>query len=198
MNHELRIKGILINLILLGFIFLLTAGSISVLASEEEIVQGQEIWQKLSTDQVKCENLSDGELESLGEFFMERMAGSTANHEVMDKQMEQRMGKENLEKMHIVMGKRMSGCDVGATLNGWDGMMGFGMMGMMKNLSQKGGEQNMMGPGMMSWGQGGMMSQAGGNFWIWSILSWLTWILVVVALIAFIRWMWKEGDKKSK
>ncbi|MDP3998713.1 MAG: hypothetical protein Q8P89_03805 [bacterium] len=42
--------------------------------------------------------------------------------------------------------------------------------------------------------QWGMMGT--GGFWIWGILSLATWILIVVALIAFIRWMWKKGDKK--
>lgn len=56
----------------------------------------------------------------------------------------------------------------------------------------------MMGPGMMGWYGGnsagwGMMGQ--GGFWIWMILGWITWILIIVALVAFIRWMWKKGDK---
>lgn len=56
----------------------------------------------------------------------------------------------------------------------------------------------MMGPGMMGWWNGSqMMGGWQSGFWIWSILGWITWILVIVALIAFIRWMWKKGDKEK-
>lgn len=56
----------------------------------------------------------------------------------------------------------------------------------------------MMGPGMMRWSDdsaGWMMGGWSGGFWVWSFFSWITWILVIVALIAFIRWMWKKGNK---
>ncbi|OGD85795.1 hypothetical protein A2Z23_00725 [Candidatus Curtissbacteria bacterium RBG_16_39_7] len=57
---------------------------------------------------------------------------------------------------------------------------------------------HMMGPGMMGfWGGPGATGGLQSGFWIWSILGWLTWILVIVALIAFIRWMWKKGDKEK-
>lgn len=198
---------ILIVFILIISVFLLVTNPTHVLASEEEVKEGQEIWQKVSTDQLKCENLTDRQFESLGEFFMEQMVGSSSSHETMDKQVEQMMGKEGLEKMHIVMGKRMSGCQSGVSMGG--GMMGFSsgsglemmmkmMMGSPSGQTWKGGERSMMGPGMMGWYGGnsagwGMMGQ--GGFWIWMILGWITWILIIVALVAFIRWMWKKGEK---
>jgi len=43
-----------------------------------------------------------------------------------------------------------------------------------------------------------MMGWAGNNpgaFWFFGILWLATWILVIVALIALIRWLWKKGDK---
>jgi hypothetical protein len=52
---------------------------------------------------------------------------------------------------------------------------------------------HMMGP----WGGSQVMGGWQSGFWIWSILGWLTWILLIVALIAFIRWMWKKGDKEK-
>lgn len=187
-------------------VLLFIAGTSRVLASGEEVKRGEEIWQKLSANQLKCENLTDGEFENLGEFFMERMVGSPDSHEITDKQMAQMMGEDGLEQMHMVMGKRMSGCQTDAVVPGAsDSMMGWGMMGpstssgwkMMMNM-MGGGGKSMMGSGMMGWGgsPGWMMGQAGGTFWIWIILSWITWILVIVALVAFIRWMWKKGDKK--
>ncbi len=42
---------------------------------------------------------------------------------------------------------------------------------------------------MMMWGN------FGGAFWIIGILWIITWILVIVVLIALIRWLWKKGDK---
>lgn len=213
MNYGLVVKKILI---VFGFFILAFSLMINpVLASEEEVKEGQGIWQKLSASELQCENLTDEQFENLGEFFMERMAGFSSDHEIMDKQMEQMVGKEGLERMHIMMGKRMSGCQPGDSMGG--GMMGSStgsasslqagsglgmmmkmMMGSPSGQTWKGGERPMMGPGMMGWYGGnsagwGMMGQ--GGFWIWMILGWITWILIIVALVAFIRWMWKKGEK---
>ncbi len=38
-----------------------------------------------------------------------------------------------------------------------------------------------------------MMNQ--GYFGFFGFLWLITWILIVVALAAFVRWMWKKGDK---
>ncbi|MDO8487372.1 MAG: hypothetical protein Q7S45_03705 [Candidatus Curtissbacteria bacterium] len=43
-----------------------------------------------------------------------------------------------------------------------------------------------------------MMGWAGSNqniFWIDSLLSLVTWILVIAVLFALFRWLWKKGDK---
>lgn len=172
------------------------------LTEEEERAQ---IWQKLSAGQLKCEEISDEQFERVGEFFMGRMTGSS--HEAMNKQMEQMMGKDGADQMHIIMGKRMSDCQINATAPGMNGNMMWGMMNMMAPLRQDfagqgGGGRTMMGPGMMRWDgpvgdwSGGWGMMGTGGFWVWSILSWITWILIIVALVAFIRWMWKKGDKK--
>lgn len=59
--------------------------------------------------------------------------------------------------------------------------------------------QDMMGPGMMGfWGDSSMMGGWQAGFWLWSILAWVTWILIIVALIALIRWLWKKGDDRKK
>lgn len=43
---------------------------------------------------------------------------------------------------------------------------------------------------MMWWG-----AQNAGVFWFFSILWLVTWVLIIIALIALIRWLWKKGDK---
>ena len=48
------------------------------------------------------------------------------------------------------------------------------------------------------WGYHPMMGLAGTNpgfFWFYGILWLVTWVLVIVALVALIRWLWKKGDK---
>lgn len=51
------------------------------------------------------------------------------------------------------------------------------------------------GNGMMggSW----MMGAGASPVWGWTagILWWLTWILVILALVALVRWLWKKGGK---
>ena len=44
-----------------------------------------------------------------------------------------------------------------------------------------------------------MMWWAGGNqgtYAVFSILWLITWVLVVIVLIALARWLWKKGDRK--
>lgn len=43
---------------------------------------------------------------------------------------------------------------------------------------------------MMWWG-----AQNTGAFWLFSILWLVTWVLIIIALIVLIRWLWKKGDK---
>lgn len=40
-----------------------------------------------------------------------------------------------------------------------------------------------------------MMGMDTNGIWIYSILSLVTWILVIAVLFALLRWLWKKGDK---
>lgn len=51
---------------------------------------------------------------------------------------------------------------------------GCGMAGQMQNM------------------MGGWFTQLG---WLAVIFWWLTWILIIAALVALIRWLWKQGEK---
>lgn len=78
----------------------------------------------------------------------------------MNTMMERMMGEESEEQMHVVMGKRLSGCDTSASLP----QVGLGFMPMMWMM--RGGQQspfNQTGNQMMwnSWG--------GFNSWLFNL-----------------------------
>src|SRR3989344_220325 len=87
--------------------------------------EGKEVWNKLQTNELACENLSDEQFGVLGEYFMGQMAGDS--HAAMNAMMIQTHGEEGEEQIHIVMGKRLSGCDTSAAFpagsGGWMPMM---------------------------------------------------------------------------
>lgn len=90
-----------------------------------EEAEGKEIWEKLQAKEVSCENLSDEDWGALGEYYMGQMIGDS--HEAMNNMMVQMMGEKSEEQMHVVMGKRLSGCGKG----GGNPMMGYGGWGNM-------------------------------------------------------------------
>src|SRR3989344_3312112 len=88
-------------------------------AREEQ--EGKELWNKLQAKEVSCADLSDEQYGVLGEYFMGQMAGDL--HAAMNAMMIQTHGEEGEEQIHIVMGKRLSGCDTSAAFpagsGGW-------------------------------------------------------------------------------
>jgi len=151
--------------------------------TKTEEQEGKEIWEKLQSKNLSCENLSDEDFGKLGEYFMGQMTGEA--HASMNAMMMQMHGKEGEEQMHILMGKRLGGCGNNfstSTPYFWSGLMP--MMNMMLPYYQNGdwsapskNFNNMMNFGfgypMMSWGFGWFG-------WIFMILWWLVIILVVV------------------
>ena len=138
-------------------------------ASEEQ--EGKEIWEKLQAKQLECKNLTDEQYGSLGEYFMGQSIGNTQRHVAMNQMMISMMGEQGEEQMHIVMGKRISGCDTG-TKGGGNPMMGAGW-------------GNMMG----GWGGFGVMG------WLSMFLFWILLILGVVALIRYLGGSRKRSDE---
>jgi len=57
-----------------------------------------------SVRSVDCQQLTDAQLEKIGEDIMEQMIGNHTLHEQMDQQM------KNETTMHILMGQMMTGC----------------------------------------------------------------------------------------
>lgn len=148
-----------------------------------EEAEGKEIWEKLQSKQLECQSLTADNYGSLGEYFMGQMVGGS--HEAMNTMMERMMGKEGEEQMHVVMGKRLSGCLPGAQFP----QGGVGFMPMMWLMG--GGENPMMGQG---WG--GMMGGWGGFGLGWLSML-LFWGLFILGVIALIRYLTKSGDNKE-
>lgn len=146
-------------------------------AREEK--EGKVIWEKLQTKEVTCDKLSNENFGALGEYFMRQMVGSS--HEAMNTMMEQMMGKDGEEQMHVIMGKRLSGCDISAQFP----QSGLGFMPMMWMM--RGGENPMMGTG---WGN--MMDGWNGL----GFLGLIFWIVLLVDSVLLGLWLWKQLQKK--
>jgi hypothetical protein len=88
----------------------------------QEIQKGREIVEKFYRGEVKCQNLTNEDFHSVGEYVMEQIVGGS-DHLTMNKMIEEMHGKEGEELMHINMGKRFLGCDG----DGKTSIMGGGM-----------------------------------------------------------------------
>ncbi|MDI6777720.1 MAG: SHOCT domain-containing protein [Patescibacteria group bacterium] len=146
----------------------------------EEEQEGRLIWQNLQSGQTSCQNLSEGDYELLGEYFMGTMMGDS--HEAMNAMLEQRLGKEGEERMHIAMGKRMSGCDTSAQYP-----QGFNFMPMMGVWSSPTGF-NQNNNNSMMWGFGN--NPMGWGFGLFGLIFMLLfWILIVAGIVILIKWL---------
>ncbi len=147
-------------------IFSLLILSLSVFAMEDLTEAKQLIDSKIA-----CDQLSDEQLETIGDYYMEQMHPEEA-HERMDEMMGGE-GSESLKLVHINMAKSIyCGEKVNGMMNG--GMMSNNMMG-----SGIMGNDNEGGMNMMGYGSGyGMMGS--------SYFGWTLWSLVYIAIAAFI------------
>lgn len=137
--------------------------------------------------------MSDENFGALGEYYMGQMTGDS--HEAMNIMMERMMGKEGEEQMHIVMEKKLSGCQSDAQL-ARSGVSFMPMMWIMSPLRQDfegqgGGDNSMMGTGwgnMMGWDVFGLSG------WIPMLLFW---ILLILSVVALIRYLGRSGQHDS-
>ena len=197
-------------------------GSTEVIADDhtkKEEAEGKEIWEKLQAKTIECKDLSEDDFGALGEYFMWTKLGEA--HPAMNQMMIKMMGEEGEEKAHIVLGKRMSGCETGAVIpKEISGLMP--MMQMFAPLFGGGGSDS---GGLFS-GNFSPMQQMmgkwgidGGQPWWWTILNWLMpgfltpmlgwgmpfsiwwgivimilwWVLVIVGFIVLVRWVAKKN-----
>lgn len=175
--HHQNMKKIIFSTIGIISLTLLIGGPVLAQGNHtaREEGEGKIVWEKLQAKQTTCADLSEENFGTLGEYFMGQMLG--ASHEAMNTMMTQMMGKEGEKQMHVVMGKRMSGCEPNAPLP--QNMMGGGMMSMMMNMMMGGGASN---NSVMNFG----FTPFGGLGWIFMILWWG---LGIVGIIALIRWL---------
>ena len=158
-------------------------------AREEQ--EGKALWDKLQAKEVACESLNDEQYGVLGEYFMGQMAGES--HAAMNAMMIQTHGEGGEEQIHIVMGKRLSGCDTSAAFpaisGGW-----MPMMNMMWGGWSFDGAQDRSSPlsdnnsinNMMNFGFGPL----GGFGWIFMILWW---VLIIAGIVALIKWLTSQS-----
>ncbi len=157
-----------------------------------EEAEGKAVWEKLQTKQLECKNLTDDNFETLGEYFMGQMMGDS--HEAMNNMMIQMMGEQGEEQIHVVMGKRLSGCNTSAAFPSQGAgfmpmiqmMMGSAFSGSAGFGGTKGGGNNMMG----GWNGFGILG------WLPMLLFWILIILGVVALVRYLGGWTRSSDKE--
>ena len=149
-------------------------------AREEQ--EGKELWNKLQAKEVVCADLNDEQYGVLGEYFMRQMAGDS--HAAMNAMMIQAHGEDGEEQIHIVMGKRLSGCDTSAAFpaisGGWMPMMNM-MWGGWSSPFGNNSTNNMMNFGF---------GPFGGFGWIFMILWW---VLIIAGIVALIKWLMAQS-----
>ena len=143
--------------------------------------EGKELWQKFQAKEISCVNLNNEQFGVLGEYFMGQMMGDS--HAAMNAMMIQMHGEEGEEQIHIVMGKRLSGCDASVALpmgsGGWMPMMNM-MTGRWSSPFGDNSTNNMMNFGY------------GFGFFGW-ILMILWWVLIIAGIVALIRWLTSQS-----
>src|SRR3989339_1422066 len=142
--------------------------------------EGKELWEKFGDKEISCTDFEDEQFGVLGEYFMGQMLGDS--HAAMNAMMIQAHGEDGEEQIHIVMGKRLSGCDTSAAFPAGSGG-GMPMMNMMwGGGSSPFGGNNSTNNNMMNFGFGPF----GGFGWVFMILWW---VLIIAGIVALIKWL---------
>ena len=137
---------------------------------------------RLVESSILCDNLTDDQLEAIGDYYMEQMHPGES-HELMERMMGGE-GSAQLRQAHISMA-RMLYCNESGS--GMTGMMGGGMMNMMMGSGNMMGSEGMIGTGGYGSGYGMTGSYWNGGFS--GALSSVLW-LAVLAGLAILVWLW--------
>ena len=164
--------------LMIVFVIIFVFGIISAFAHSEEDFNEAE---RLIQSKISCNELSDEQLELMGDYFMEQMHPGEL-HEIMD----ERLGGEGsvqLKNVHINMAK-MFYC-------GERNIIPMSMMNMMMNR----GGGNMMG---YNYNNGyGMMSGLYGFSWFGWLLMILFWIGIILLIIWIVQQFTKNKESAS-
>ncbi len=163
----------------------------AIQSQQAEEQTGKKLLDELNKKVITCQKLTSDNFEKIGEYFMGQAIGNTSQHISMNNMMTSMMGQQGEEQMHIAWGERGSGCNTNASLP--QNMINGGMMTIMMG----GGGNPMMGYGgwnNMTGGWGGF-----GFGWIFMIIFWILIILGVVALVRYLAGMGHptKGENKT-
>ncbi|HLC61873.1 MAG TPA: hypothetical protein VJI52_02555 [Candidatus Nanoarchaeia archaeon] len=180
-KNKVKMQLVLISLMLVIF-------SAAAYSAEDEFAEAK----SLIDTKTPCLQLSESQMELIGDYYMEQMHPGTA-HTAME-QMMGGEGSESLRLMHIAIAKRVYCNDYSSSAN--YGMMGFGMVG-----NRNGGMMNMALSGMMGSGTMGGYSYGLGY---WSFVNVLYLLLLVGLIVLVYLWIvkiWRglkigKGSKK--
>ncbi len=148
----------------------LSSDNATTQSQQQEEQEGKKFLDDLSGKTIACSQLKDAAFDKIGEYFMGQSIGDTSRHIAMNGMMKSMMGEQGEEQMHIAWGKRGSGCDTSAAFSS----QVSGFMPMMQMMTG--------GWPMMNFG----FSSFGGLGWIFMIFWWM---LIIVGIAAFIRWV---------
>ena len=155
----------------------------AIQSQQQEEQEGKTFLDSLNNKTITCSQLKDADFEKIGEYFMGQAIGDTSRHIVMNNTMKSMMGDQGEEQAHTIMGKRMSGCDTSAAIPPMmQMMMGGGIMG---GWSSPFGS-NQPNNSMMNFG----FTPFGGFGWIFMILWW---VLIIVGIVALIKWLTNQS-----
>lgn len=157
----------------------------AVQSQQQEEQAGKTFLDGLNNKTITCSQLKDADFEKIGEYFMGQAIGDTARHIAMNEMMKGMMGEQGETQSHIAMGKRLSGCDTSAALPSQD--VGFlPMMQMMMGGWSSPNELNQGNNSMMNFG----FMPLGGTGWIFMVLWW---VLIIVGIVALIKWLTNQS-----
>jgi uncharacterized membrane protein len=122
---------------LVGLALGLALPAVALGSVADEQREGAQLFQQVQSGAKTCSQLSTANFERIGEYVMGQMVGSTSAHEAMNSAMQRMMGTQGEEQMHVLLGRRMSGCGGGTAPSSYSTMMGLmggfasggGMMG---------------------------------------------------------------------
>lgn len=133
-----------------------------------------------SQSQVSCNKVIDDQFEKLGDAYMGIMAGNEQSHQAMENMMGGE-GSATLRQAHMNMGRSYLGC--------WSNYNSGPIY--MPMMLGSGGMMNGFNSGWNSNGWSGMMGGFYGNSWTGIITTALFWILLILGIVALVKWVRK-------